>query len=160
MLLVMLNSGDVSGRYSPAWSWYEACIFRRMDTGSVDVQDAAIDWEQIQDGDYRTSEDAEKELASGGWQMIRNGDGQCVWRVQSNCVARRDYETFTVTWTSKVVEDELEAEARAKHGTGDGRGFVKALQPGDRVGLWMRAQYPGWANYLREAKIEVQWAVR
>ena len=54
----------------------------------------------------------------------------------------------------------LDAEFASVLGCGDGAGFVDALRPGDVVGLWMRAMYPGWTNTIKEAAVEIVYDVR
>ena len=84
-----------------------------------------------------------------------NGD-DFVWHVQSNRVANAEFERHVVEWRSgKVVNFEAE-----EHNYGSGAGFLTALRPGDRVGLWMRAMYAGWENQLKAASIELTYDVR
>jgi hypothetical protein len=69
-----------------------------------------------------------------------------------------------VTWTDldDVEEGSPEAFAAEKRGQGwksyDGS-FVRDLQVGDCITLWMRARFPGWTNDAVKAKITVFWAV-
>ncbi len=92
-----------------------------------------------------------------GWSLVPTGEGKVSWHIQSNKVAGREYEEYTVEWRTGVSADADDARA---HGQGDGKGFVEALRPGDRVGLLMRAQYPGWQNTLRHASVELMYEVR
>lgn len=40
-------------------------------------------------------------------------------------------------------------------GKGIGKDFVEKLRPGDRVGVWARALYPGWVNHVKEVGVEI-----
>lgn len=137
--------------YWPAYSWYEVCIFRR--DGSADPAGEDITVLPAISMDHHNVERFAGELAGTGWMVVQNGGGY-VWKLQSNCIARRDYEVFTIEWVSGSMDG-----ATPDNGRGDGEGFVNALRAGDCIGLWMRAQYPGWANYLRSASIEVMWEI-
>ena len=95
-------------------------------------------------------------MHSAGWSMVANGDG-FVWRLQSNCVGQAEAERHVFEWS--VDERGVDAEAQS-HGSGDGDGFVEALQPGDRIGVWMQAKYPGWECYAEKASVEITYEFR
>lgn len=38
---------------------------------------------------------------------------------------------------------------------GEGHGLFGSLREGDTIGLWARAMYPGWQNFVYEANIEM-----
>ncbi|TBU22569.1 hypothetical protein BD311DRAFT_770167 [Dichomitus squalens] len=145
--------GEAPGMYSPAYSWYEACIFRRVHSAEEKSQ-KDINLERL----YRFYRDAEmmerKVLAPAGWSLVRNGDS-CVWRLQSNRIAKGEFERHTFVWTADGV-----SEGAEDHGAGAGEGFVKSLRAGDKVGILMRASYPGWSNSVNEAGIEIAYEVR
>ncbi|KAK8229030.1 hypothetical protein HDK90DRAFT_468528 [Phyllosticta capitalensis] len=68
-----------------------------------------------------------------------------LWKLQSNRVAERGYRVHRILW---------------KEGDGgDADGFVEALQAGDKVGVWARAMFPGWANEVDGMAIEVRGSV-
>lgn len=58
------------------------------------------------------------------------------WELQRNRHAGRFPEDYTI---------EL----------GEGHGLFESLREGDRIGMWCRAMYGGWQNFVYEAKIEV-----
>ena len=108
---------------------------------------------------YREPEKIREILELEGWSLVPVAlDGIAAsWRLQSNRVADAGYEQHVVVWAAggrSVTKEER------RNGTGGGEGFVEALQPGDRVGLWMRAMYRGWENYTRCAGIEVMYEFR
>lgn len=47
--------------------------------------------------------------------------------------------------------------AMAQHNirSSSGNGFISTLSPGDRIGVWARALYPGWTNSVSSVKIEL-----
>ena len=93
-----------------------------------------------------------------GWAVVPAGDGKVVWHVQSNKVAEKEYGTYKVEWREGSAPADV--DRAATNGQGDGRGFVEALRPGDKVGLLMCARYPGWENMLRHASVELMYEVR
>ena len=102
---------------------------------------------------YRTPQDIRGKTH---WDLVPNGDS-FAWRVQSNRVGRRDFEQHVIEWKAGEDMDPTEAEV---HGHGTGAGFLETLQPGDRVGLWVRAIYPGWSNVIRGATVYLIYDVR
>ncbi|KAI1791634.1 hypothetical protein LXA43DRAFT_387959 [Ganoderma leucocontextum] len=155
--------GEQPGTFNGAWSWYEACIFRpdpspdSLETAKMQNEhlDAFMDTYYL----YRNTPDMVPVLEQHrvGWSLVPTDEGKVVWHVQSNKVAEKEYGTHTVKWRDGLSVDAADAKV---HGCGDGRGFVEALRPGDRVGLLMHAQYPGWQNTLRHASVELMYEVR
>ena len=86
--------------------------------------------------------------------LVPNGD-DFVWHVQSNRVANAEFERHVVEWRSGEVTKPDNVDE-----SDSGVGFLDALRPGDRVGMWMRAMYAGWENYLKEASIKLVYDVR
>ncbi|RPD66617.1 hypothetical protein L227DRAFT_649307 [Lentinus tigrinus ALCF2SS1-6] len=144
--------GQHPGTFHGAYSWYEACIFRSR-PGETD-SDSAADAEFLDTHNlYRKPEDVREEIH---WDLVPNGDS-FVWRVQGNRVAAREFEQHVIEWRAGEQMDAAEAE---EHGHGTGVGFVEALRPGDRVGLWMRAMYGGWRNTIAGATVFLMYDVR
>ena len=154
-----------AGTFNGALSWYEACIFRPDRSSSR----LSPETEEAQDEDltaflhnhylHRTASDMVPvlERLQIGWSLVPAEGEKVSWDVQSNRVAGRDYEKYTVEWRAGEPADTELARSR---GEGEGRGFVDALRPGDRVGLLMRAQFLGWQNTLRHASVELMYEVR
>ena len=94
-----------------------------------------------------------------GWSLVLNGeDGKCAWRVQANRVAEATFGRYHVEWP--IGPSVGVVDGPKEQGYGLGEKFVEALRPGDRVGLLMRAQFPGWENLLRYASVKLVYDVR
>ena len=84
--------------------------------------------------------------------------------LQRNVVAKGETTVHTIVWHYLDSYDKDSAEAReaANQGRGpgtlDGR-FVRSMQVGDCIILWVRARFPGWENHVEKAKITVYWMV-
>ena len=145
----LLTLPIASGTFHGAYSWYEACIFRPRPG-----EETADDLEYLDTHNlYRKPEDVGANIH---WDLVPNGDS-FVWLVQSNRVARSDFEQHVIEWRAGEILDAADAE---EHGHGTGTGFVEALRPGDRVGLWVRAVYSGWSNAIAGATIYLMYDVR
>lgn len=104
---------------------------------------------------YCSLEDVRPRLATLGQTLVPGPRGSASWGVQRNRVARSDFTHYQIEWgTTPAGNGYVEADGHYV-----GEGFVGALQPGDVVALWMRAQYPGWANYVRKASVKVLYDV-
>ena len=95
-------------------------------------------------------------LKSAGWKMVPHGD-DFTWRLQNNRIAQREYERHDFEWS--IDQHSVDADAKS-HGSCDGDGFVEALQPGDRIGIWMRARLAGWQCYTRTVAVKVMYEFR
>ncbi|KAI0723759.1 hypothetical protein C8T65DRAFT_89106 [Cerioporus squamosus] len=145
--------GVQPGTFHGAYSWYEACIFRSR-PGGDEWADGTDDLEFLETHNlYRKPGDVRRDIH---WDLVPSG-GSFLWHVQSNRVARREFERHVIEWRAGEEMDAADAE---EHGHGTGTGFLEALRPGDRVGLWVRAMYSGWSNVIREAKVELMYDVR
>ena len=139
----------IPGIYDGASSWYEACIFRPRHG-----EDTADDLNFLSTHNlYRVPTDVQGKTR---WDLADDGNTS-TWVVQNNRVARSDLETHIVEWKAGEVMDSRYAR---EHGHGTGQGFLATLRPGDRVGLWLRAQYPGWSNTLARAAVHITYDVR
>ncbi|KAI0807239.1 hypothetical protein C8Q74DRAFT_1362767 [Fomes fomentarius] len=188
--------GEAPGKYHPAWSWHDACVFRRVDSYTelpVEHGDPPFNGEvllheevprehhvhaardEAADGElparslepyYRNDGSGPEPLIratleSSRWRLVgSHGSHSCFWRLQSNRVAHEEYERHKVVWTAEEVGAMEEMSTVEERGAWSGNGFVHTLRPGDRIGLWMRALYPGWENDVLEASIEVLYFVR
>ena len=111
--------------------------------------------------------------AGSNWGLVENANAGArarelrgnidkhMWRMQSNRIARREFASYEVVWTAKqsVTRDEEMRRVEAC-GAWSGEGFVAALRPGDRAGLWLRAMYPGWENHVKWASVEIVYEAR
>ncbi|OAX33461.1 hypothetical protein K503DRAFT_748708 [Rhizopogon vinicolor AM-OR11-026] len=84
--------------------------------------------------------------------------------LQKNVAAKRQTTVHTIVWhfLDSFDKDSAEAKEAANMGRGpgtlDGK-FVRRLQVGDCITLWVRARFPGWQNHVQKAEITVYWAV-
>ena len=136
------------GTYRNSHTWFEASILRRRpghhgDTGN---DDETLDSDETLRRPFNTIEKAEERFAELGWDLVRRddegvGDGSAKtsWFVHTNITARAQYHNYRVRWVRGVV-DEVPRNPRV---VGDGRGFLDALRPGDRVVLWALAEVSG-----------------
>ncbi|KAL7268015.1 hypothetical protein RUND412_009376 [Rhizina undulata] len=159
------------GTYVAGHSWFEAYLERPSSIDSkADIQNPEEPSNPIDiSNDINTPRAAS--TAPGpiggsrglGWDLITIA-GKRPWVVQRNVHAGQTLKKHTVTWNcddeDAWAEDEEEwAGNSVRDGRGLGGRFVRALVPGDRVLLVARAQYPGWANHIENASIEVYYAV-
>ncbi|KAI0371680.1 hypothetical protein BV20DRAFT_964902 [Pilatotrama ljubarskyi] len=157
-----------AGTFHAAYSWFEACIVRPVasDGDSKSTDAAALDSPESLDDLFMKKlckvEEARPHLDMLGYTMVpRPGvqEGErdnSAWLVQRNLSAKREFTRYRIEWRAGETLDPAEVEAT---GRGTGEGFLQSLQPGDRVGLWMRALFPGWANVVKHASVEVFYDV-
>ena len=66
-----------------------------------------------------------------------NPDDWKVWHLQSNIRASAKEALHKVVWTDM---DDLKVNSQIETGSGDGRGFVRLLRPGDKIAVIARAR--------------------
>ena len=112
------------------------------------------------DGTFFDSErgmlEVQELLNTAGWTMVPHGSA-LTWRLQNNRIAQEEYERHVFEWS---VDQPGVAVDAATHGSCDGDGFVRALQPGDRIGIWMRARLSGWECHTRRAIVKIMYEFR
>lgn len=145
----------LQGTFDGAFSWYEATIIRPTSSADAASDHAsrtlASCWDTL-NRPYCSPETARALLTSLGYTFVEaGGDSGLAWFVQRNRVARASYARYHIKWSAD--------DAVLPPGSGPGAGFLEALRPGDVVALWMRATYPGWANFLRAASVKVLYDV-
>ncbi|KAH9900880.1 hypothetical protein C8Q73DRAFT_786310 [Cubamyces lactineus] len=159
--------GEFPGTFRGAYSWYEACIIRpapsegsSTDSSPSDAQDRDRDvLRTFLRRKYCAPPDIQSDLQEAGYALVPVPGTHPVsytWFVQRNRAAQGDFAQYCIQWTAGGHMDPTDAED-AGHGTGVG--FIESLRPGDRIGLWIRAQYPGWANLMRSASVDVLYDV-
>ncbi|KAF2140345.1 uncharacterized protein K452DRAFT_289088 [Aplosporella prunicola CBS 121167] len=139
------------GTYNGSSSWFETSIFRPV-PGAPDELDLDQNRHRCMQSFFHEPEDAAPHLQTAGWNFVEH-DGKHLWKVQYNIVAGQYFVEHDVEWRPN------EEPAEEVPGKGDGKGFIGALEPGDRVGLWARALYPGWSNRIRDARMEIAYSV-
>ncbi|PIL24473.1 hypothetical protein GSI_14227 [Ganoderma sinense ZZ0214-1] len=149
------------GEYVRASSWYDACIFRPLQADGVYVANL-MEIDRI----GRTFTDpkegmlaVQELLRAAGWTMVTHGPDNdlLTWRLQSNRIAQSRDERHVFEWS---VDQPAVTEDARSHGSFDGDGFVEALQPGDRIGIWMRAQLYGWECHTTRASVSIMYEFR
>ncbi|KAF7331254.1 hypothetical protein MKEN_00002500 [Mycena kentingensis (nom. inval.)] len=83
------------------------------------------------------------------------------WLVHTNFTANEEALVHTVTWDANGLVGAGAAEEGKGEvtGTGKGEGFVELLQPGDRIALLARAQYPRWRNQIERAEVTILYGL-
>ncbi|KIJ91402.1 hypothetical protein K443DRAFT_686062 [Laccaria amethystina LaAM-08-1] len=127
------------GEYEGSWTWFEAAICR---------------------GEEQPFLVHRPDFSSSSVPTTRRGDlnpdTSKVWHLQSNIRASANEALHEVVWTDV---DDSKLNAWKETGSGDGRGFVRLLQPGDKIAVIARARYPGWVNYVRRVEVEVFYSL-
>jgi len=126
------------GTYNGSFTWFDASILRPSAKGNKVHVPTTLS---------RPSIDC---LKRHGFSLIppHNSASEPVWRIQSNLCAYVSETTHEVEWREGQQFD-------PSPGSGDGKYFLETLQPGDRIGVWARALYPGWVNHVKEISIEM-----
>ncbi|KAF9448090.1 hypothetical protein P691DRAFT_705661 [Macrolepiota fuliginosa MF-IS2] len=132
----------------------------------------------------------EEMLMAAGYRRINppaTADTQSnhAWLAQRNLRARADIQNHTIVWSNEGIahhksqpeETDItypslsmlkegptklpkDASLPDMYGCGNGAGFVNSLQPGDRIAIIARAQYPGWSNRMHgEMSVEITYSV-
>jgi hypothetical protein len=117
-------------------SWLEVSILRQNTDENIDDPPSIS-----LDGSYIDPRDLQEELAPHGQMLVKRpehledgpqgGEGGLAWYLQGNCVAN-PLTTYNVLWTRDGFE--------GNEGTGNGEGFLEALEKGDRLLVWARAK--------------------
>jgi hypothetical protein len=157
------------GEYRGAFSWFEASVARADERrpsqellnplvtlmagpfGTEHGNQNLVNWANF----YHTTEPRveAQALARGGWRFVER-DGEVAWLVQRNKIAHQEFLEHTVEWrdddgleeddddnddASLEDDDGDNDDAWPEDGKGKGRGFVAALERGDRILVWARA---------------------
>lgn len=135
-------------------SWLEVSIIRPNERNSSFNSQTPFLWGR----DHQTLEDLERRLQQHGAAFVRcsvnaedgaqGGEGPLAWHLQSNRVTVP--EEYRVLWTADSHE--------GNEGAGVGKGFINALQAGDVIVVWARAQYPGWRCTVNNIQIAMRFS--
>lgn len=145
-------SGDKAfhGTYSHSHTWFEATIFRATNQNELEEPT------QILNHSYDQPVDCLDELQHLGWALEARtldqteNNSRYAWPLQHNVHASRKAKRHCVTWSRKPT-----SRSNGDNGSSSGNGFISTLSPGDRIGVWARALYPGWTNSVSSVKIEL-----
>ncbi|KAG2157216.1 hypothetical protein DEU56DRAFT_9150 [Suillus clintonianus] len=152
--------GSLPGTYNGSYSWFDVDV-ERLDPTSCFTESirwpssllfTAVDAPNLPDDITFTRKDVKCPFLPSPSTL------------QKNIVAERQTSHHTITWTDLDNVEEGSSDAIAAENRGQGwksydGSFVRDLQVGDCITLWMRARFPGWMNNAVKAKITVFWAV-
>lgn len=165
------GEANCKGTYRGSFSWFEATILRPVQADHF-VEPLETTFSRQPQQSLMEPASAREHLQAHGWDFVAADDGSLAWPVQRNVTATPTPKEHEVEWWLNE-----EVEASDEDGSGDGKGFVEKLQPGDVVALWARAmvrsliltidprpanmvsQFPGWSNNVISAYIEVGYDV-
>ncbi|KAF4612890.1 hypothetical protein D9613_011112 [Agrocybe pediades] len=83
-----------------------------------------------------------------------------VWYIQKH-IPIYDQKVYEITWTDADQEEEAEtlvADKPEGSSIGKGVGFVKLLQPGDRIAVISRNKGRGWMQHMQSIEVEVLYS--
>ncbi|EEQ85224.1 uncharacterized protein BDCG_08493 [Blastomyces dermatitidis ER-3] len=153
------GEAGTQGTYHGAFSWFEATILRRKHRSGAGVEPPPNVEPPVPDRTYAGYSEAYRPF---GWDFAADEKGNMlIWPVQKNKVAVGETETHEIVWMLDGDGGKEHEQAKSENedtGSGSGNRFVRTLQPGDVICLWARAIYPGWANVVEKAKIEVTYS--
>ncbi|OJD26318.1 hypothetical protein ACJ73_02304 [Blastomyces percursus] len=153
------GEAGTQGTYHGAFSWFEATILRRKQRSGAGVVPPPNVEPPVPDRTYIGYSEAYRPF---GWDFATDDKGDMlIWSVQQNKVAVGEHQTREIVWMLDGDGVKGHEQAKSKDedtGSGPGDGFVRTLRPGDVICLWARAIYPGWANVVKKAKIEVAYS--
>lgn len=136
------------GTYSGSYTWFEACILRPIPC-SPPARPLRLPYT------FNPHPTAVC-LNPLGYTLVpcsaSSREETVIWHIQSNVCARSQEMVHRVEWRPGEVQE-------MRPGRGIGKAFVEKLRPGDRVGVWVRALYPGWVNHVKEVSVEVKLIV-
>lgn len=166
------GGADTRGGYHGSYTWFEAGL-EKFDTDakcSDETEGQSCSHRPINKPDHflpycklRSVQPAPRESdgkVTHGYDLIASPR----YLIQSNKVAGRSPMTHTITWTwhDDIPRDSPEAEDLTLFGrgqaTGDGE-FVRSLEVGDVITVWVKSRFPGWVNNVYSVKVSVYWAV-
>lgn len=90
------------------------------------------------------------------WESKSHGtfNGSCTW-METGVVGDDDALAIEQRWELQRNRHAGREPEDYRIEFGEGHSLFESLREGDRIGMWCRAMYPGWQNYVHEAKIEM-----
>lgn len=148
------------GTYNGAYSWFDASVERLC---SISCFMGSIEWPSSLLFTAADTLDLPDDITFTQ-KEVKHPFLPSPSTLQKNIVAEHQTTHHIVTWTDLDDVEEGSPEAIAAENRGQGwksydGSFVRDLQVGDCITLWMRARFPGWTNDAVKAKITVFWAV-
>ncbi|KAH6905061.1 hypothetical protein BKA70DRAFT_1108445, partial [Coprinopsis sp. MPI-PUGE-AT-0042] len=139
---------NLTGRFEGSWTWFEASIIR----GEI----------------HRLLEGASENAKSGPgvpFRVPNPSNGEKVWHLQSNVRASPSHaEMHEVVWDltqdASLTSPSLIGQSDLLKTKGwPGSRFRRRVQPGDRIAVFARAQYPGWVNNVLFVDVQIFYAL-
>jgi hypothetical protein len=131
--------------YAGSWTWFEAAIIRGLG-GEDFVNEPDAVARQIQGSSVlppaSNAPSDTPDASLGPLQVLHPFNRTRVWMLQRNLRANREEALHEVAWTN-ADDDSAKKDTNEvldKSGTGTGYGFVRSLEPGDRIAVYARAQ--------------------
>jgi len=153
--------------YDESYTWFEAAIFRGLPSGAHENPGEAA---RLVDAKPSATEDVPFRVpnpfnADRAWVLQKNVRAaspavmhEIVWDVDDepdSTLHHRGSEALRPK--PKKYEDTL--NTTSPDGSGRGRGFARALQAGDGIAIFVKAQYPGWVNNVLGVDVQVFYSL-
>ncbi|KAF8992154.1 hypothetical protein BDQ17DRAFT_1254219 [Cyathus striatus] len=149
----------LTGLYSGSWTWFEACIYRRLPGDVSEDLRADIERNNIMAPKKEDLQAARIE------RVTDHASGSDIWNVQRNVRASSTVKLHRVRWTTDEESNteefltSMDIDYSTKSGAGAGKGFVSSLRAGRQIAIISRARFPRWVNHVIEAAVEVYFSV-
>ncbi|KAJ7575965.1 hypothetical protein C8J56DRAFT_974220 [Mycena floridula] len=135
-------------------TWFEAVIIRPDAEGSVPS------WvEKVESGPVDMSVEFPTQYNPRLSGVCAEGNTDR-WYIHSNVVASNVKRTHEIVWLGDTEESTVKSSNHKFKGrVGDGRTFVKLLQPGDRIAIIARAIEGAWCNNVSRVQVDTFYSV-
>ncbi|KAJ7759796.1 hypothetical protein DFH07DRAFT_741078 [Mycena maculata] len=81
------------------------------------------------------------------------------WTVQQSFRPSGESRRRLVAWDADDTATPRAESELPREGAGDGVGFIAGLRPGDRIGVFASAKYPGYANFVKSVEVSVYYSL-
>jgi hypothetical protein len=156
------SEAQFKNTYKATFSWFEASILRcnpKIPSPLIREMSAApFNFRQFSAGVLLGELRAPQVVDTPRWLVQKNRHASYV--VQQHEVIWTDDDVYGEADHSRLLSTPDSRDAPNElTGSGNGNGFLRELQLGDRVVLWARSRHPGWANHIYSAEVEVSYSV-
>ncbi|KAF8992155.1 hypothetical protein BDQ17DRAFT_1459983 [Cyathus striatus] len=144
---------DLTGLYDGSWTWFEASIYRRLPGDVPEYLRFGIERNNIPAPDKETLEAARIERVTNHTDGAIHGicKGMSALHQQLSCI--RFFGLRKVECVRMIHLSTIGNRSRIR------RGIVSSLRAGDRIAIISRARFPGWANNVHEAAVDVYYSI-
>uniref|UniRef100_A0A8H7XVC4 Uncharacterized protein n=1 Tax=Psilocybe cubensis TaxID=181762 RepID=A0A8H7XVC4_PSICU len=156
------SENNFPSKYLGSWTWFEAGIIREVEKTSVGEQPGTE--EGLILTRVRDFMDAMDDTVGDGMKiaLVANPSqtDSSTWHLQRNIRASREDAIHQIVWSDEVPDyaEEDEMKFIDSTGAGKGMGYVRCLQPSDRIVVIAKAKFAAWANYVRQVEVEVYYS--